>query len=238
MIDQLVIIDRQKGEYHLELRPEMTVLNLKRRIAECGYEPSERTFLHADEKNWPHYVALMQEIWPSVSVEERCSLDRGVHRVAGRISFVFHVDYYRAVAKIAFHYYLLHTKRGVQGTEPEFGAVRNFIRTGGDHKPLYDARGARFALPFGQMRDGQTALPGIWTHVVAADESAGTAVAMVTLFMGPTRMAPIYHIRLATLASRILVPNAQFAHSYLYDACDSCGTHAGRVVPVATCRLR
>lgn len=237
-LDQLVIVDTDKGEFHLELRPEMTTDQLRRRIEQSGYKPSERTFLHADEKNWPRYVAMMKSLWPNVSVEERRWLERGVHKVAGRASFVFHTDYYRAIAKIAFHYYLLHTRRGIQGTEPQFAAIRDFIRNGGDHKSLYEAPGARFALPFGEVRDGRAVLPGVWTHIIAADETANAAVAMVTLFMGPTHLAPVYHIRLATFASPIVVPDARFTHAYLYDGTDSNGTRAGRVEAVTSTRLR
>jgi hypothetical protein len=237
-IDQLVIVDAKKGEFYLPLSPQMTTDQLRRKIERSGYKPSERTFLHAGDANWPHYVALMRELWPDVSIEERSGLDRGVHRIAGRASFTFHADYFRAIAKIGFHYYLLHTRRGIQGTEPEFAAIRDFIRNGGDHKPLFEAPGARFALPFGEVPDGRAVLPGVWTHIVAADETADAAMAMVTLFMGPRSLAPVYHIRLATFASPIIVPDARFTHAYLYDAAESSGTHAGRVEAISSTRLR
>jgi hypothetical protein len=237
-IDQLVIVDAEKGEFHLELSPQMTTAQLRKRIEQSGYKPSERTFLHADDATWPHYVAMMRELWPNVSIEERSGRDCGMHRIAGLASFRFHTDYYRAIAKIGFHYYLLHTRRGIQGTEPEFAVIRDFIRNGGDHKPLFEAPGARFALPFGEVLDGRAVLPGVWTHIVAADETARAAVAMVTLFMGPRRLAPVYHIRLATFASPIIVPDARFTHAYLYGATESSGTHAGRVEAVSSTRLR
>lgn len=239
MIDQLIIADAQKGEFRLPLSPQLTANQLRRKIEQSGYAPSEHIFLHADQANCPHYIAMMRELWPGICIEERNGLDRGVHRVAVRVSFTFHADYYRAIAKIGFHYYyLLHTRRGIQGTEPEFTAIRDLIRNGGDHRPLFEAAGTRFSLPFGELSDGRSVLPSVWTHVVAADEAAGGAMAMVTLFMGPEHLAPVFHIRLATFASPIIVPDARCTHAYMYDPIESSGTHAGRVKAISSTRLR
>jgi hypothetical protein len=44
--------------------------------------------------------------------------------------------YFRALAKIGFHY-LLATNRSLVGLEPEFSAVRKFIRHGGSPDPFF-----------------------------------------------------------------------------------------------------
>jgi len=93
--------------------------------------PPDKTFLHADGAACPKYVALLKEIWPGFRVVEREGFDAGAYRGQGRAGFTFHVDYWRAVAKIGFHYYLLNTRRGVRGDEPEFADLRRFIIEGG-----------------------------------------------------------------------------------------------------------
>ena len=237
-IDQLVIVDAEKGEYHVPLSPAMTVAQLRAKIDALGVKPSKQSFLHVDGTTSSKYFALMRELWPDVSFEEAEGLERGVHRVKGRATFTFHADYWRAIAKIGFHYYLLNTRRGVRGDEPAFADLRRFIMEGGDDEPFFKKPAAQFALPFGELSDGRAVLPHSWTHVLAADETQRAAVAMVTLFMGPKRLAPVYHINLARLDSPIVVPGARCTHSYMYNAEPSEGTYAGRVVAMSLTQLR
>jgi hypothetical protein len=118
----------------------------------------------------------------------------------------------------------------MRGDEPDFSAVRSFIVAGGDRAPFFDQPSAQFGLPFRERADGSAILPDAWTHVLAADETAKAGVAMVSLFMGPKRLAPTYHINLGQLQSRLVVPGARSAHSYMYDMDPHPNASCGRVV--------
>jgi hypothetical protein len=237
-IDQLVVVDSARREHHIRLFPEMTVAHLRAKIEELGVTPSGPMFLHADEATSSKYVALLKELRPGAPIAEAEGLEKGVHRVAGRATFTFHADYWRAVAKIAFHYYLLNTRRGLRGDEPVFADLRRFILEGGDSTPFFSNPPARFELPFRKLPDGSAILPDVWAHVLAADESRHTAVAMVSLFMGPQRLAPTQHITLGRFSSPLVAPSARWAHAYLYDASQNATHTAGRVVAKSVTQLR
>jgi hypothetical protein len=138
-------------------------------------------------------------------------------RVKGTTKFTFHSDYWRAIAKIAFHYYLLNSKRGLHGDEPDFADLRQFILCGGDHGKFFANPSTRFVTPFGVLPDGRARLPSRWAHFLAADESQNEAVGVVNLFVGPERLPHTHHVNLGRFRSPLIVPNAQFTHAYIYD---------------------
>lgn len=237
-VDQVVILDEAGGQNRIRLFPNMTAESLRTRIAALGDNLIDQWFLHADEATYSAYLELLREIRPGVTVTERDGYEAGIHAVKGRVEFTFHEDYWRAIAKIGFHYYLLNAPRGFRGDEPEFAPIRRFIKEGGDRKPFFAVPAARFLLPFGEVPGGHAILPQSWAHVLAADDSYGDAVAMVSLFMGPERLAPTYHINLGRLESPLLLPGNCCAHAYLYYAEPSKGKYAGRVVAQSLTRLR
>jgi hypothetical protein len=237
-IDQLVIVDQAKGERHVRLFPEMTGQQLLAKINSLGLTPSNRSYLYADDAACPKYVGLLNEIWPDSPVVQSETREAGMRRIQGTTKFTFHADYWRALAKIGFHYCLLNTRRGVRGNEPEFADIRRFILEGGDRDPFFTRPAVQFVMPFRELPDGSALLPGVWTHVLGADESYNAAVAMVSLFMGPERLAPIYHVNLCRFRSPLVVPGARSTHLYIYADDPGASTYAGKVEAVTTTQLR
>jgi len=235
-IDQLVLVDKDKGEQHIQLVPDMSAAHLRARIA--GLTPSGNVYLHCDEGAFQRYAALLKEIFPHSQFTERESDEAGVHQVRGRMSFTFHNDYWRAIAKIGLHYYLCNSRRGIRGDEPEFADIRRFVIEGGDHEPFFTNPAAQFALPFGEMPNGGAILPSDWAHVLAADESGQAVVAMVSLFVGPQHLAPERHINLGRFQTPLIVPDARCVHAYMYDAEPAKSQYAGHVLTMTITRLR
>ena len=237
-VDQLVMIDKERGEHQVRLFPGMSAEALCSRIEALGATP-DRIHLRADEATTPKYLAILRELYPGWTFTEAGGSEAGVHQVKGRMEFTFRADYYhRAIAKIGFHYYLCNSHRGKRGDEPEFDDIRRFILEGGDHEVFFSRPSARFALPFGELPDGRAILPSTWAHMLAADETCGNAVAMVSLFMGPEHLAQTHHIYLGRFKSPLVVPDARHAHVYEYYAEPSQASYAGRVIAVSTTRVR
>jgi hypothetical protein len=228
-VDQIVIMDKEKGEHHVRLHPDMSAAQLRAKLAALNVTPSEGSHLYADDDNWPKYDALIREVCPGYAPTKAGFREKGITPSEGTTIFTFHADYWRAVAKIGFHYYLLNNRRGLHGDEPEFFDLRRFIIEGGDHTLFFKTDAAQIRTGFGKLPNGKTVLPNVWMHTLAAAETPSTAVAMVSLFMGPERLAPSYHINLGKLHSRLVVPNSQWAHSYDYHASSQSGRYAGRV---------
>lgn len=237
-IDQLVIVDKEKGERHVRLFLEMTVTQLNARIVALGVAPTDGgCFLHADEETYPKYVELLKELFPNSPLVEAEGRDSGVHRVEGCIKGIVHADYWRAIAKIGFHYYLLNTSR-VHGDEAQFADIRRFIIVGGDHDPFFSKPAAQVDMLYHELPDGSAIVPHAWAHLLAAVETSDSAVAMVSLFMGPERLAPTYHINLGCFPSPQIVTGACCSHTYIYDAEPTQGTYAGGVVAETLTQLR
>jgi hypothetical protein len=147
-----------------------------------------------------------------------------------RVSLQVTEHYFRALAKVAFHYYLLHSRRGLTGGEPNFGPIRRFITEGGDQEPFF--RGAApIRSPFGHAGSCMV-LPSRWCHLLAVDESGPDIYAMVQLCVGPEFAAPAYNIALGRSPGGILIPGATAAHGYVYGA-DSDERYAGNVVTLS-----
>jgi hypothetical protein len=237
-IDQLVVVDTEKGEQYIRLVPEMTAAQLRARILAVAPTPRGNLYLHCDDGVRQCYTTLLKEVFPNSQLTERDGQDAGVHQVRGRASFTFHNDYWRAIAKIGFHYYLLNNRRGVLGDEPEFAAIRRFIIEGGAHEPFFSDSAAHFRLPFGELPDGGAILPANWAHVLAIDESGQAAVAMVCLFMGPERLAPIRHFNLGRFNTPATEGIPPCAHAYLHDAEPDQSQYAGHVFTLTVSRLR
>jgi hypothetical protein len=229
-VDQIVVVDREGNEHHIRLFPKMTAAHVRAKLGLLEPQPGDKTFLHADDQYYAGYVALLKELWPRSEHFHSGTTEAGTHRVEARTTFTFHADYWRAIAKIAFHYYLVTSKRGKAGDEPEFQPIRRFIIEGGDKSAFFDKPNAQFVTPFREVAGGGAFLANTWAHLLAADETYRYAVAAVSLFMGPKRLAPVYHVNLATFPVDIIVPNARSAHSYVYYPDPSAGDFAGRVV--------
>ncbi|MHC4698579.1 MAG: hypothetical protein ACYTFA_17750 [Planctomycetota bacterium] len=185
--------------------------------------------LHCDEALWEEYTSLVKAAWPNIQLDPQASTAAGVHTVKGRTTCTFTDHYFRAIAKIAFHYYLSHSKRGTRGDEPQFDPIRRFILEGGDVDSFFPADFTRFAVPFGILRGGGALLPTTWCHMLAADESSDTAVAYVCLFAGPELIRAGYHVLLGCLPGSIVVPGSVWGHVYQYGNDESEGRYAGQV---------
>jgi hypothetical protein len=141
-----------------------------------------------------------------------------VHQVRGRTEFVFSCDAFRGLAKIAFHYYLVHNKRGYRGDEAEFHAIRDYIQNGvGDYEQFFDRPGPEFAMPFGETSPGRGTTPGNWCHILAAHEVEGDIVVYMRFFAGPGCEGQAQQVSLARIRSQIIFPDGFWGHVYHYE---------------------
>lgn len=108
-------------------------------------------------------------------------LEPGPHSFPGRVKFEITDASLRAVAKIGFHYFLVHNERGLRGDEAFFAPIRRFILDGeGNPGQFFPASGPQMALPFGPNE-----APLNWCHVLQAGEHGELLFANVLLFLGP-----------------------------------------------------
>jgi hypothetical protein len=237
-VDQVIVADEAGHTEPVRLFPGMRLEQLRSRLSRMSIGEAKTARLRCDDDHYDEYVQLLKSLWPKSDYEPGPITEAGVYKVPGRAKFVVNVHYFRALAKIAFHYYLAHSNRGHRGDEPCFEGIRNFIMDGGNSDEFFNqAVGARFAMPFGELPQGGVVTPTQWCHVLAASEKNGQADAYVQLFVGPGCVPKPYGVRLGKWDNPIVAPKAVWAHVYLYEP-ERTDNFAGQVVEASLTRLR
>jgi hypothetical protein len=182
------IVREKSGQapfHHIALKPEMTaeeLLEIVTGLKMKGELESRITYYPATEQ-WA--LELIKKAWPTVSLSEGVLGTTMFH--GGTAKFQVTGRYYRAIAKIGFHYFLTQFPK-YTGQEPIFSDIRNFIIE--DSKELVPARINRFigvrpyplALPMSDPR----IRPNGWVgHLICAEIREGVCFAHYEPFISP-----------------------------------------------------
>ena len=231
-VDHIVVRDKNGDDHRIRLFDGMRLEQLKERLATRVKVPIEDARLHCGDQDFSKYLDLMRGVWPNLKVQELPATEAGTHRVLGRVYFSVTERYFQAIAKIAFHYLLIHTRRGFSGTEPGFGYIREFIVNGGAVDQFFAPSPKPISPPLSLRKDTR------WCHVLIANESANPICVQVQLFTSPSGTGTPYQVMLGQLDSAILVPAYVYGHRYLYDPPENRrGRYSGEVRDLPILRL-
>lgn len=226
-IDQFVVRCPDGECRSVRLFQGMQPADLRDRVRKLGVEEITEAWWHGGDDEWVQ--KLVQEAYPNLKHEERDATPAGIHQADGVIRVVVSKSYFRAVAKIALHYYLTRNQRGLHGHEQCFDAVRRFIRYGeGDRRDFFDKPGPRLVSPVGMKVAGGQLRPTEWGHLLVAMDAAGALHVQVTLFAGPEVVLEPHRLVLAQLGP-IYSPRPGLAHVYKYEEVSGHSRYAGRV---------
>jgi len=134
---------------------------------------------------------------------------RGTTLVKG--SVVYDERYFRALAKIGLHYFLLHS-RVFDGTKQEFDAIRQFIRYGHDDEASCVVKG-KGTLAIDLSGDDR---PPYYGHVLRTNISSHGISVLVQLFIGHDYKPDWYQVRLSRKKHAIFLSSEEFGHYYRY----------------------
>jgi hypothetical protein len=217
-VDQLIALLKDGRSVTIKLFPSMSAQALRRKLQEHEVEDGniENIRWKASEATTEGYLSLIKEIYPEAQHEELPSTSPGVHRVLLRIECHFTTKYYRAIAKIAFHYFLAQSRCQFTGQEACFEPIRSFIMTGGPHEPFFEPQSSEIGLPFGTLPDGSVAMPPRWMHALCCVESSTSVEVGVYLLFGPERPPSPHFVRLLHRPAALLVPVHRYGHVYIY----------------------
>jgi hypothetical protein len=233
-VDQFVIHDSTGREHFYRLYPNMRPEKVKQEILAMVTLPIKGVWLHCDKRLWDEFTKLFQAMFPTAQQHPLEETPVGERMVDGRIELTVNSHYWQALAKIGFHYYLCHTRRGVRGDEQGFAGIRDFIINGGDREQFFRKPKNLFALPFGELPQGGVMTPTQWCHILGADETSGEVAAYVQMFVGPGCIPEPHYIVLGKLDSEIVgLTSFIQGHVYLYDEKQNSSGKAG-VVEAAT----
>lgn len=234
IIDQIVIEDNSGGEFPIPLFPKMTTKNLKKQISELIKTQNIKGNIsirwNCNEEYEDHYKKLIKELYPNAEMKPLPPLEPGRYSVPGRMEFKVSDHYFRALAKISFHYYLATSQR-VTGQESGFSSIRSFICNGGKYEDFFEKK-KRIVLPIPQGM-----APSRWCHVLAVHESNKGVTGYIALFLGPTGRKIENHIRLGQLDSHLLLPDFVWSHVFTYDENPTSIGKVGDAFPAALTKI-
>lgn len=237
LIDQLVIHDEEGAEHFVRLYPGMSFDDVRKRIRRWGRTP-KKVWVHCTQSRFEEYAEHARRAIPGGTLQQLPFTEAGVHSESARTKFTMTDHSFRAIAKIALHYYLVHTRRRLRGDEPSFAAIRDFIMNGGEKDRFFQSSGTKFVMPFGNLPGGRCITPVEWCHVLAANETEGVAVVYVQLFVGPGSVPLAHYITLGAIPSKIILPDLVWGHVYRYDTGGESVRYAGQVEEASLTRTR
>ncbi|HEX3682192.1 MAG TPA: hypothetical protein VHU83_06585 [Bryobacteraceae bacterium] len=181
-----------------------------------------RVFYDPEETTW--IEPLVRGVWPNIKFAEG-ELAATSYRAGATVRIELTDRYFRAIAKIGFHYFLTQFPT-YSGSEPQFGMIRGFIADGGPVSLANEFIGERQHALIGQLRDGGR--PDGWKgHIVAAEINAQACLAHVQLFVCEDFPPRIFTIKLASNVDNSR--SSGCGHLYAYFEKEQEGKFSGEV---------
>lgn len=177
----------------------MTKDEFRRRVSALGINFFKSAYISASSEEIPWVESLFE----GFTMQKRTEWVQPTGPIMyGPFTIKFNVTnrYFRAIAKIGFHYFLTKFPR-FRGDEPIFAEIRNFIM---NECPLDEI--GRF-VTYGrehfvhQLRDGFRLK--VWGHLLAVESNYAGFRAHVQLFAGPQNRSVPYTIQIGKNPSRI-----------------------------------
>jgi len=158
---------------------------------------------------------LIEQILHQFGITFDCSDDAKISPFQGRVlvkgSMTYDERYFRAVAKIAFHYFLCHSNL-FKGSEEEFDAIRRFVRYGeGDAKEFIE----KGEIPIVYDPSGADR-PPYYGHILRTEISPKGISVFMQLFIGHDYSPRWMRVRLSQKARKIFLQTEEFGHYYRY----------------------
>ncbi len=228
-LPQLVLLD-SKGDYdciRLSNPKEITVEYLKNAINKL---PLEKGRLRVEtvgmtNEEIDYIFDLLKKIGGFINEEPPSFLEKQFYpKVPVHGPIRVDVRYFRAIAKIGFHYFLQYTEC-FSGHEDCFEPLRQFIKSG-------EGKIEQFIL---QQRGNLVSdlnygfRPKYYGHFLIGDFRKNAATVYVQLFIGRDSNPPYYKITLATNCFHIKLEDETFGHFFCYYPPENRSQYTGEI---------
>jgi hypothetical protein len=181
---------------------------LQDHIREQGLQNAKAVHTFGTEEEIPWIQKLIERLGQQAP-KEWTSINAQQQRIELIVSVTVTEPYFRAVAKIVFHY-LLKMFPELTGLEREFDGIKEFIWNGGKVSRYVIQRKDQFIANF---KLGYR--PINWMHILAAERSGGRIKAYAQFFAGPNSLPFPYEVNLGRDPARIHTPMRRYAHEYV-----------------------
>jgi hypothetical protein len=202
----------------------MTPAEFRKKVSALGI----KFFKHATISAAPEEIPWVESLFEGFTMKGKTEwLQPSGPIMYGPFSIKFTVTdrYFRAVAKIGFHYFLTKFPR-FRGDEPCFSDIRDFVMKG---CPLDEI--GRFVTESReqfvyQLRGGDRL--SAWGHIIAVESDYMGFRAKVQLFVGPESLSRVYTVRLGNNPSPIHYSEA-YGDFFAYHPVEERGEFDGEV---------
>lgn len=216
LVDQIVLKYADGLEYSIQIHPGMDSHAIKMKIVQLNTNSKLKEIrVNASDSSYESIMNSLAILYPEMKTKELNGLDKGTHSIETRIDIQVTDHYFRAIAKIAFHYYIVHNRRGHSGNERIFDSIKNFIMNGGNGDKHFYTGKSNFHMPYGTIGNG-VITPNKMCHYIAVDERHGNIMVLVHLFVGKGIITKS-HIVILGKTNSIIVPNAVHGSEYVYE---------------------
>lgn len=194
IVDQIRIEFKNEISEEVRLFNGMEVKHIAERLEKFKSQSVKSVRIHASSEMYAKAKDAVLLIWPESDHQELDPIDtskghwlRSSVRVTSR--------YFRALAKIAFHYYVVYSRQAHAAGSPKFSPIRRFILEGGDPEQFYvndRHKRVRFEVPTSVAYEACSTRSAWWSHMLWADTSSGRLLVGLQLFYG-RGCIPILH---------------------------------------------
>lgn len=226
-VDQ-ISLKLDDGEWrHITVFPNMTESSLQKKLDQGGIDIRRVTEARtsADVENFKHFDQLRRRVVGEGTLIEEAMLPPGNDRVPGRVFFQVTELYYRCLAKIALHYYLLNNRLRYTGHEAVFQPIIRYIRDGEENEQIHLNQGPDFAYPLGHDHGNGPLTTKRWMNLICAYESGNQALVGLYLVFGPSIPPKPTFIQVHRSSNRLILPEFTYGHRYIYPS-DETGREA------------
>ncbi len=198
-----IILFTENGDTRIILIPDdmKDPSQLREKIKEVGEElgverfKEARIFAPESEIAWINY--LLSHLQRDSEIEWSRSPEKG--RISTATTVTVTSKYFRALAKIGFHYFLKRMPK-FHGSEDTFADIKNFIKQGGIDDVDNVVSGSLDQISTEITRGMR---PVHYCHLLATGVNDQWLISKLQFFLGPDFLAPIYVIKLGENPSPI-----------------------------------
>jgi hypothetical protein len=192
---QIVFIENESGKaHHLPIRDGTTSDQLQAAYKALNVKSPFETRVFYDLQEEPWVRDLIHAAWPSAIAGPSAVSATNYRGLT--VNFELTERYFRAIAKIGFHYFLTQFPQ-YDGAEPIFFDLRQYVFDGGgtiDRANQFI--GVRQAPLIVEMLDPRARPDGWHAHLLCAEIQRGAHLAHLQTFLSEDWPGPIYTIKL------------------------------------------
>ncbi|MFC1633435.1 hypothetical protein ACFL5Z_01225 [Planctomycetota bacterium] len=215
LLPQVIVIGKS-GENDcvlLDNAKELTVDELRNLIYSANVsKPVQIRYVMLTDSEVDHIDSLLKKAKLHVSDEFDDNVKPFNRIVSAAGTLTYDKRYYRAIAKVAFHYYIEFNNFNHTGEEPFFEPLKRFIRYGEGQTKSFVCQQKGILIK--DIERGWR--PPTYGHIIVGSCASQFIEVKIQFFLGPQYDPPIHTVKLGRKPLMIENTSMTFGHNYVY----------------------